>query len=262
MHATPSNSADRYFTLIEATLREGLARPLDAWVHWPADEYPMAAALVPLAKRLDFGAPRPDLLELAMGRMTTAKRFVDGSGHQRPIYAMLVARALSSAGLPVSLVVQEPSSPVTAIFIAWASTGMSVPLMPHGQAISRLQQAAKIQQPEGTFLPRNQSDSLEPQWYDELAILHALSCYASEADDAEVGAAVSRAVRYHAAETQPDHASSHPWALAAFLAEPDAIPLADMMLHAAGVQQPSTMDAVSLLLLADALDCGRRRASR
>jgi hypothetical protein len=269
-------AADRYFSLIEATLRDGLANyagPVDV-----DDDrsFAMAWVLPAAADRLGFECsttPRAARADVKQRFAARAIRFVDGAGHSRSPYSAIAVRTLGlhrTAPTTGTSVVRE-------VFDAWASfRGVSAPLMnqvasPNPDAsealtprweVGVLRRVADAQQHDGTFLSRTESDSLEPQWYDELAILHALSCYASESGDQEITAAVRRAVKYHAAETQPDHASTHPWAIAAFLDDPDAIPLADMMLHAAGVQQPRTMDAVSLLLLADALDCGRRRATR
>lgn len=275
-------AADRYFKLIEATLREGLSRSLDSWMDADRETFPLEAALAPLAVRLNVCGPGSSsaLLESVAQRLSTTARFVDGAGHSRPSYAALAARAVAYGNVPTSfgdrllefaaalspsaLLATNGKAIVEHVFAAWAiyTRDRSVPLILREAAIATLKSITRLQQPDGTFLARTDADSLEPQWYDELSLLHALSCYASESGDEEIEAAVGRAVKYHAAETQPDHASSHPWAIAAFLDEPDAIPLADMMLHAAGVQEPRTMDAVSLLLLADALDCGRRRATR
>ena len=111
----------------------------------------------------------------------------------------------------------------------------------------------RAQRSDGRFLSATATDQLEPAWYHELAVLHAVDLYARRSGDPEARAAVERSARYHAAEVQPDHASSHPFGLAALLDDAEGIYLADMMLHAAGVQQPSTMDAVSLVLLFDAI---------
>ena len=61
------------------------------------------------------------------------------------------------------------------------------------------------------------------------------------------------ALRRVTAEIQPDHATSQPWALFAFIWNPATRYLADQVLHTAR----STSDGVSLILLADALYCVR-----
>ena len=57
--------------------------------------------------------------------------------------------------------------------------------------------------------------------------------------------------------SQPDHATAQPWALFAFVWNPQTRPLADQLLHAARVQDPAARNGVSLILLADALYCLR-----
>jgi hypothetical protein len=121
----------------------------------------------------------------------------------------------------------------------------------------------------GAFFTTTASDSPEVAWYHELALLHAAASYAVQAEDRTVAAAVARATDFHQRETQPDHASSQPWGLFAFVWNPQTRPLAEQMLHAATVQSagvgasaaagPRTDDddGVALILLADALYCLR-----
>ena len=113
----------------------------------------------------------------------------------------------------------------------------------------------KNQQPRGTFLEALPSDSPEAHWYHELVILHAAASYAVQAEDRTLAAAVARNAAFHLNETQPDHATSQPWALFAFAWNPPTRVLADQILHAAQVGQPSGLDGISLMLLADALYC-------
>jgi hypothetical protein len=109
----------------------------------------------------------------------------------------------------------------------------------------------------GTFLTPAPSDNPETWWYHELVVLHAAASYAVQAEDRTVGAAVARATGHHLRETQPDHATSQPWALFPFVWNPDARPLADQVLHATTVSSPAGGDGVCLILLADALYCLR-----
>ena len=119
----------------------------------------------------------------------------------------------------------------------------------------------------GAFFTTTASDSPEVAWYHELALLHAAASYAVQAEDRTVAAAVARATDFHQRETQPDHASSQPWGLFAFIWNPTTRPLAEQMLHAATVQSAGAGtgaragtgddDGVALILLADALYCLR-----
>lgn len=111
------------------------------------------------------------------------------------------------------------------------------------------------QQPNGTFLLASPSDNPETHWYHELVILHAAASYAVQAEDRTVAAAVARAAEVHMSETQPDHATSQPWALFAFIWNPMTRTLADQVLHATTTQ--IQIGGVSLMLLADALYCVR-----
>jgi hypothetical protein len=108
----------------------------------------------------------------------------------------------------------------------------------------------RAQQPSGAFLAATASDNPEPLWYHELAILHAAASYAVQAEDRPLARAVARASVLHLNETQPDHATSQPWGLFAFIWNEPARPLADQLLHAVSLQPT---DGVSLILLADAL---------
>lgn len=124
-----------------------------------------------------------------------------------------------------------------------------------GDAFGRLTRA---QDPSGAFLTAAASDNPETLWYHELVLLHAAASYAVQAEDRTAGAAIKRATGLHLRETQPDHATSQPWALFAFVWNPAARPLADQMLHAERVRQAGAgAPGVSSLLLADALYCLR-----
>jgi len=111
----------------------------------------------------------------------------------------------------------------------------------------------RLQQSGGEFLMAGDSDNPETRWYHELVLLHCCASYAVQAEDRAVAAAVSRNARHHRNETQPDHATSHPWGLFAFIWEPGTRDVADQMLHAARTHE----SGISLMLLADALYCLR-----
>lgn len=110
---------------------------------------------------------------------------------------------------------------------------------------------------EGTFLIPGSSDNPETWWYHELVLLHAAASYAVQAEDRTLAAAVARASDHHLRETQPDHATSQPWGLFAFIWNERTRPLADQLLHASAMNRPVGGDGVSLILLADALYCLR-----
>jgi hypothetical protein len=115
----------------------------------------------------------------------------------------------------------------------------------------------RAQQPDGSFLLATASDNPEPWWYHELAILHAAASYAVQSEDRTLASAVRRATTFHMAETQPDHATAHPFALFAFLWNPDTRPFADQLHHAVQTIRPTAASDLAGILLADALHCLR-----
>ena len=125
---------------------------------------------------------------------------------------------------------------------------------PSADAIRR---ALASQDDRGAFLAFNGAagDNPEPWWYHELVLLHAVTSYALLTGDADALDAARRAAAFHHAETQPDHATAQPWAVHAFLLDPDTTPTADLLLLAAGVNSAGSLDAVSRILLADAAVC-------
>jgi hypothetical protein len=191
-----------------------------------------------------------------------AIRVVDGAGHSRSMYAGLLAYAFSQCGV----VRQEKSSEASTRLLARRSLPAADARDIVGELWSSLTEPrgrdavvhfASMQRPSGEWFARTDADNPEPLWYHELVALHAVTSAQARLTDIDLRNSIDRSARYIAAEVQPDHASSQPWAIHALLGVPDGVYLADMMLHAAGVQQPATMDAVSLILLADALDCLR-----
>jgi hypothetical protein len=109
----------------------------------------------------------------------------------------------------------------------------------------------RFQHGSGALLHATASDNPDTHAYHELVLLHAATGYAVQAEDRTIAAAVARATEYHQAQTQPDHATTQPWALFAFIWNANTHPLADQILHAA----TQNNSAVSLMLLADALYC-------
>ena len=116
---------------------------------------------------------------------------------------------------------------------------------------------AAAQISSGAFLVGGRSDNPEALWYHELVLLHAAASYAAQANDPLVTAAVMQAADFHVRETQPDHATTEPWGLLAFIWRREARSLADGMLHALKLRHPHGTGAISSMLLADCLYCLR-----
>ncbi|WP_428937904.1 hypothetical protein [Fontivita pretiosa] len=107
----------------------------------------------------------------------------------------------------------------------------------------------------GSFLLASASDNPETHWYHELVLLHAAASYAVQAEDRTLAGAVAQNAEFHQQQTQPDHATTQPWAAFAFVWNPNTRLLAEQVLHAATVRPSGVLDGVSLMLLADALYC-------
>jgi hypothetical protein len=105
-----------------------------------------------------------------------------------------------------------------------------------------------------TFMQVTSSDNLEPWWYHELVLLHAATSFALRHREQGWIDFLRRAADYHYAETQPDHATTQPWGINAFLLSPATVFLADQMIHAAVTQGEGRPESVAAVLFADTLD--------
>ena len=103
---------------------------------------------------------------------------------------------------------------------------------------------------------RPDSDNPETNWYHELVTLHAAASYAVQAEDRAVAGSVVRATAYHAANTQPDHATNQPWALFAFIWNESRDRWPNRSCTRAR-RRMRTTNHITLMLLADALYCLR-----
>jgi hypothetical protein len=121
----------------------------------------------------------------------------------------------------------------------------------------KLVRSQQSNDPPGQFLRASAEDNPDSHGYHELVLLHAAASYAVQAEDRTAASAVAKATDFHLRETQPDHATSQPWGLFAFVWNERTRPVADQLLHAAAVNRPAGADGVSLILLADALYCLR-----
>jgi hypothetical protein len=207
----------------------------------------------------------------------------DGQGHRRPAYRGLLvyawARAIQmqpAAGahlrepmLKWCNVAEENTSLSDPSRIgegAWDALALAVAAkwMERSDWISlaatRFRQIASQQQSGGALFPPTNSINPETRWYEELVLLHAMSTYAVEAGDAAVQQAVQRAAEHYVMESQPDHATQQPWAIFAFLSTEETSIQAEEILHTAIMRSTKRMDAISLVLLADALWCVQRVA--
>ena len=138
----------------------------------------------------------------------------------------------------------------------------SVQLLKHR---GRLRARHARQRPAGGYLLAEGSDNPETLWYHELQIVHAVASLGLQGDDVGLKTSAATAAAWHMNETQPDHATNHPWGLPAFLIDPSTHVMADGLLHAATAQESAAREGggvsgVSLILIADALYSCRRRS--
>lgn len=104
------------------------------------------------------------------------------------------------------------------------------------------------------------SEANEDAWvYRELCGLHALANLALLRRHQAWAQRVEQVASYHLQHTQPDHVTSQPWALFAFIWSPKTRLFADQQIHDAtasaattGVGRSASLSVVSGLLLADA----------
>jgi hypothetical protein len=121
----------------------------------------------------------------------------------------------------------------------------------------KLVRSQQSNDPPGQFLRASAEDNPDSHGYHELVLLHAAASYAVQAEDRAVASAVARSTRFHLASMQPDHATNLPWAVFPFIWDAPSRPLADTILHASQMHQPTGDSPLALMLLGDALYCLR-----
>jgi hypothetical protein len=211
------------------------------------------------------------------GPLPLPAKVVDGMGHARSIYpGLLVYSWLQGAELEncgwqdrmrqwcAALALElKPTGNVAQAEHVWDALALSVAADQFGNddwhtlAANTFGRLASQQQIDGSFLPPMPGSNPEARWYDELVLLHAMSSYSVQARDPRCEAAAHRAAEFHLLETQPDHATQQPWAIFAFCSIPAGRIQAEQILHGCAMRTSRRLDAVSLILLADAVWCIR-----
>ncbi len=105
--------------------------------------------------------------------------------------------------------------------------------------------------------PRTTEESLDAWTYRELSGLHALAALALARRNAAWSRRVEEIATYHLANTQPDHTSTQPWGIFAFLWSPKTRSFAEQQLQDVttfGATGGEGLGAFSAMLLADAAD--------
>jgi hypothetical protein len=199
-----------------------------------------------------FLAPGLALEQLALGTTPTLPAPPDlAQVGGRPMYRPLLAYAVTRAGLrdPSLLdTAHEKASVNSAVGVFWALT-----LAAAATDTDVFTKLVAGQRNTGEFFDASPYDSPDLHWYDELVVLHAVASYGVLTGDDGVAEAVRRAAEFHTAETQPDHATTQPWAVHAFGAWESTRPLADLLLHGALAQNAGRLDVIGRILIADAV---------
>lgn len=190
--------------------------------------------------------PNPRLKPLELQIET---KVIDSQGHARRVYRGLASHVSNVIGMERNAtnvardrLMAGPISPLNAELLAdrvWFDLDDV--------------RWSEFQLPSGALITPDPNSSPESTWYAELILLHALTTAACLKRDETLIDRAKRGATYIFREIQPDHATSQPWAVHAMLLDEATFSLADFMLHSAGIQHPASMDSVSLLLLADAL---------
>jgi hypothetical protein len=197
-------------------------------------------------------APGLALVDLALRRpvRSTANLSLPQAGRTRPIYRPLLAYTLArgTGQHPAPAEARDRADSTSAVGAMWALSLSAI-----GEGRDVFASLLSAQRATGEFLDASPYDSPDLHWYDELVLLHVLASHSALAGDESARSAIFRAAEFHTAETQPDHATTQPWALHAFGRHADTMPLADLLLHGALAQNSGRLDVISRILVADAV---------
>ena len=171
---------------------------------------------------------------------------------RRAIDRILDAFAISRlhSTLPSATSIFPPSEDLPAHLQAWSARSTH-----DRRALHRI---VARQQASGAFAIFNHDESPDLFWFSELVLLHAITSAGIEWDDPALLDSARRAAAFHFAETQPDHATTQPWAIHAFVLDPAHVSLSELILHGMFMNSPEGPGELALLLLADALHCLRK----
>jgi hypothetical protein len=201
--------------------------------------------------------PAHALVQLALNLPLTFPDQIDLNPRRvRPIYPALTAYALarSSPSPDIrSALEQHALAQTSSAGFSIQSLLYALTLVLMGRDRPEFDHLLSNQKPTGHFLDASPYDSPDLHWYDELVTLHALASYHAMYPSPALAEAIHKAALYHLAETQPDHATTQPWALHAFAAHPETRPLADLLLHGTMAQNAGHLDGVARVLIADAV---------
>jgi hypothetical protein len=212
----------RYRRLVQSLAERALDRACDVSAHRPrpgeavyrlVQMLPTGRALLGKgAAKLD---PPPTHADAA---------FVDGHGHTRPAYRHLAAR-LHHRATGDTLPVRPDLKPDLAAAL-WQQAHHAAAGSTDADAIDAL-----LAEGDGPLQPLS-PDTPPDQWtYLELVGLHALHAITQADDRPAWRDRLVQVTGFHQQHTQPDYTTYQPWALAAFLSNPETTWFAEQQLH-------------------------------
>ena len=205
-------------------------------------------------------APAPDLAQLS-GWLGDDSPVADGLGHHRPIYrplalSMVLRRAASTGGadLPESCmrhvadrVADDARELHERLLWAWVWAEL---LMLAGRQTGAAIDAARalLETPgeDGAMHPQDPAESLDHWTYRELVGLHALDQISRRTPGDPLRPRLLEIARFHLHNTQPDHVTEHPWAVALFAQQPDTRMFAFQQIHDVSTGRESIIAAMVL----------------
>lgn len=159
--------------------------------------------------------------------------FVDGRGHQRPVYRALAAylHHRATGDCPALLRPDVKSGDVSQqLWSAWHA------LAAGGTDLNPAHRIVEAH--DGCLAPQSLDEGPDHWTYRELVGLHALHALielCDARDDLEIPPTwrqrVLQITAYHQNHTQPDYTTYQPWGLAAFLSNPETTWFAEQQLH-------------------------------
>jgi hypothetical protein len=189
--------------------------------------------------------------DVMRGMVAGAPLAIPAAG-KRPVYGALALRARQLAGEDVGPV-EVGALPGVLPAASGAELGALLWNAVAGGVREVVWRFVELQRADGSFLVSTAADNLESLWYHELIVLHGVASFGLRHRDEHALGAARRAAVYHLNETQPDHATTEPWGINAFLLEEGTYSLAEQQLHALQTQWVGGADGVSAVLLRDTL---------
>ncbi|MEM9882254.1 MAG: hypothetical protein AAF800_04985 [Planctomycetota bacterium] len=222
----PKADVSRILPLIRSLAGRAIGRAVDASPHRPRQgetRYSLTE-LLPAAEVL-LGQREPARLEPPPTGEDA--RFVDGIGHERPVYRYLAAYLHHRVTGELPPLHASPGDDVALrLWACWHRRASGVPC--DGELDELLGLG------DGCLHPQSLDETPDHWTYRELAGLHALGALIASAGADAPGRWRERAEQiavYHQHHTQPDYTTYQPWALAVFFSYDETRPFAEQQLH-------------------------------